>query len=566
MEPDPSGSSHETGSSATRHDDVNFEFVLGDEQNATLIRRHAMRASWRERKRQGSKFFDRRGPRGVRVLAPIRSSEVTGERIGVTGDDAKQNSIAIRSELPDRTHASTSSLQDDKYDKQSSLTDGDRLQEGEVISLNVSRVFDVAPRNTRSRNEQWTQGNTHRSTGPSITIGSSILDAFSSSQFQLEPQDLELLHHYVDGFPELMFGIALDSAVPHVQSDMWIPLEFSNQASFHGVLAYASAHLGNLRGESEAPPLAIMHNIKSIQIINSWLNDTSMATSDAAIAAVLRQTTMENWWGNDKSIAIHRAGLNQMIEMRGGMLSLGSNWRLEKACYSVLLVKEPYWFNPEKHTSLFPPILFNPPASSAAHPSSHLRRLRISVHEFVKFFNAFQNLRAARPDANISDNGRYPFVEFAVTRLKSFARHPFPTDGQKLTSHMHIEETIRFVSTLYIAVTWRDYLLLPNTCGEDLEQLNSALEINQNTEGYRWTDSLEHIFDIVLSGTGMSITNPVRSSYVLQLMGVARLLDLSMWMLLKEILLDTLLGILPSDNRDVYLNEEELYQHLLSRN
>jgi len=90
----------------------------------------------------------------------------------------------------------------------------------------------------------------------------------------------------------MMFGTSLDSAFHHAHTDIWIPLEFSNEASFHGVLAYAAAHLGHLRGEP-MPPAALVHNIKSIQLINSWLHEPSMMTSDAAISAVLRQTSLE---------------------------------------------------------------------------------------------------------------------------------------------------------------------------------------------------------------------------------------------------------------------------------
>src|SRR4051812_21483415 len=89
-----------------------------------------------------------------------------------------------------------------------------------------------------------------------------------------------------------MYGTDVETAYQHNHSDVWLPLEFSNEASFHGVLAYSAAHLAHLRGDP-VPALAVIHNLKSIEIINKWLNDPVMMISDAAIAAVLRQTTLE---------------------------------------------------------------------------------------------------------------------------------------------------------------------------------------------------------------------------------------------------------------------------------
>jgi len=74
----------------------------------------------------------------------------------------------------------------------------------------------------------------------------------------------------------------------HQHTSLWLPLDFSNEASFHTVLAYAALHQAVLRGEA-ASPMAIMHKTKAIQIINQWLEDPARATSDATIAAVLRQ-------------------------------------------------------------------------------------------------------------------------------------------------------------------------------------------------------------------------------------------------------------------------------------
>jgi len=90
----------------------------------------------------------------------------------------------------------------------------------------------------------------------------------------------------------MIYGDTLESEIARTHIDLWMELEFSNEASFHGVLAYSAAHLAYLRSEP-TPALAIIHNQEAIRIINHWLQDPVMMISDAAIAAVLRQTSLE---------------------------------------------------------------------------------------------------------------------------------------------------------------------------------------------------------------------------------------------------------------------------------
>jgi hypothetical protein len=228
----------------------------------------------------------------------------------------------------------------------------------------------------------------------------------------------------------------------------------------------------------------------------------------------------------------------------------------------VLLVREPYWFNPERHgSSWFCPIPLNQHDTTALRLSEEAQDLRNSLHAFVQFFNNLQQLHAARLDTHIF-NGRYPFIERAVTTLKSFTRHSF--SAQKMTSHGYIEESMRLVSLFYIAVTWIDSMLLPDICGKDMEILDSRLKLKE-TKGYGWTKSIENLFDSVLSSETLVLANIVRTSYVLRLIEVARLLDLHLWNQVKEVLLSILLGTLPWDGIELYWNEEELFTQLLGR-
>jgi len=207
-----------------------------------------------------------------------------------------------------------------------------------------------------------------------------------------------------------------------------------------------------------------------------------------------------------------------------------------------------------------------PNHATTSQTAESLQDLRNSCHEFVQFFNSLKEVRDTRPDASvIVTSGRYPFVELAVNRLKSFARYPFPVGGQKLTSHTHIEETIRLVALFYLAVTWRDCLLLPQSFGNGLEEVNSALQLKANMKTNRWHNSIENLYTIAVSGRGMALNNPVRSGYVIQLMGVARLLDLPSWMRVRESLCAALLGTLSRDSSELSWDEDLLYTELVDR-
>jgi len=108
----------------------------------------------------------------------------------------------------------------------------------------------------------------------------------------------------------------------------------------------------------------------------------------------------------------------------------------------------------------------------------------------------------------------------------------------------------------------------PGRVERDFAELNTALEQKAGMTGYRWVNSVENIFNIVISGMGAALTNPKRSGYVIQLMDVVKLFDFPLWMQVKEILLDTLLGTTPDGNYEgpqVNWDDEDLYWSLLDR-
>jgi hypothetical protein len=186
--------------------------------------------------------------------------------------------------------------------------------------------------------------------------------------------------------------------------------------------------------------------------------------------------------------------------------------------------------------------------------------------DFVHFFSDLQKAQGTRPTgSSIPRLDRYPYVESALLTLKNFARSPIPICGQNIPPQTHIDESLRLVTLFYIAATWKDCLLSPRRYGDDLKNLDAALRSKMNMEAYGWNDSLANLYIIAVSGTGLALTNPLRSAFVIQLMDVARLLDLDLWMHIKERLCDILLGV-PTDSSILMLRDRDLlYEHVRGR-
>jgi Fungal specific transcription factor domain len=88
----------------------------------------------------------------------------------------------------------------------------------------------------------------------------------------------------------MMFGSPRSSINP--MTEVWISEALSNEASFQGMLSFAAAHLGHLSGRDSGVQ-GTMYKLKSIAAIQNLLNNDETMLSDYAVAAVLRQISIE---------------------------------------------------------------------------------------------------------------------------------------------------------------------------------------------------------------------------------------------------------------------------------
>lgn len=69
---------------------------------------------------------------------------------------------------------------------------------------------------------------------------------------------------------------------------------------------------------------------RALAEINAALSKPDSALTDAIIGAVAKMTAYEALFGDVSSYQAHRAGLQDMIKLRGGLGALGLNGLLEK--------------------------------------------------------------------------------------------------------------------------------------------------------------------------------------------------------------------------------------------
>lgn len=75
-------------------------------------------------------------------------------------------------------------------------------------------------------------------------------------------------------------------------SNLYVPINLSDQATTHATLAHSANHMAYLHGQP-SPISALSHKIAAIKLVNEALNDPEIAVSDGTIAAVLRLVTFE---------------------------------------------------------------------------------------------------------------------------------------------------------------------------------------------------------------------------------------------------------------------------------
>ncbi|KAL3959312.1 hypothetical protein ACCO45_007474 [Purpureocillium lilacinum] len=285
----------------------------------------------------------------------------------------------------------------------------------------------------------------HEATGKALerSAGSSSrarFDPFETFPVRLTAQHHKLLHHWFSTYAAMMFE-DLPAATFNPVRDVWFPLDVSNAASFNVVLAHSAAHIARMHGYTTSNE-ALKFKMEAIRIVASWMDDPQQALSDEVIAA--------RHWGTEHEWKVHRHGLQQMIEARGGIASLQTNWRLELATFLVLLMAKPSWLDSSNHIR---EIASRQPLTAHLHPilgnSENLHKVRcLWLISFVQDLRTFMHKSA--PHLPLIGAADYPAIREAMVLLETdFQQHAIASLYNKNCTH---REFARLACLFFVCV------------------------------------------------------------------------------------------------------------------
>lgn len=112
---------------------------------------------------------------------------------------------------------------------------------------------------------------------------------------------------------------------------LWFPMVISEQATLNVVILTAAFHYVSINGQQCKPEVLYKMKQDAITAINRGLQDPALATSDQLIGAVAKMAAYEaGFAGDEAQYHMHMKGLDKMVELRGGLGSLGLNGLLAR--------------------------------------------------------------------------------------------------------------------------------------------------------------------------------------------------------------------------------------------
>jgi hypothetical protein len=117
---------------------------------------------------------------------------------------------------------------------------------------------------------------------------------------------------------------------PGLLRSRWFPMVITEAATFQVVILLAASHLAFLRPSSNDASNLLQLKSKAISSMRNAL--ASNGPSDQLIGAVAKMASYEAMFGDHANFEKHMTGLLKMIEMRGGLFSLGLNGMLARIC------------------------------------------------------------------------------------------------------------------------------------------------------------------------------------------------------------------------------------------
>ena len=126
------------------------------------------------------------------------------------------------------------------------------------------------------------------------------------------------------------FCLELDPAV-----SVWYQYLLADAAFHHSLLWTTQAYFDWIKGDGLSAK-ALFHEAKTLQLLQSRINDPELALRDTTIAVVVTLVMVSALVGHVSVVKKHMKGLDQIITLRGGMRELAKNAQLQiKVCRYV---------------------------------------------------------------------------------------------------------------------------------------------------------------------------------------------------------------------------------------
>lgn len=137
---------------------------------------------------------------------------------------------------------------------------------------------------------------------------------------------------------------------------IWFPMVIADQAVVNVVILTATSNYISVHQTQCSPEVLWKVKEDALASVNRGLQDPQLATSDQMIGAVAKMAAYEaGFAGDEKQYRIHMSGLTKMVELRGGLGSLGLNGLLARMLLWVdlnaafILNTKTYFSHPTAH-------------------------------------------------------------------------------------------------------------------------------------------------------------------------------------------------------------------------
>jgi hypothetical protein len=154
-------------------------------------------------------------------------------------------------------------------------------------------------------------------TSPLHWFGNSRIDPLGVLPVELTPFDEVLVDRFQNYMPESWCPVSGQSA--------WFPFAINDQLLFHATMYNWTMHFADAAhgGSFASHPGNMRHKLIAIHMINEKLSDPVEAVRDENLGAVVAIINAEVAYGSAEESERHMAGLRAMVDMRGGIETLG---------------------------------------------------------------------------------------------------------------------------------------------------------------------------------------------------------------------------------------------------